>query len=415
MSTATGTRHVGNQYVRRDITVWGMLEEVAARHPDKEALVSIDTDGREVRISYGELVHQTRVMSAGFAQLGVRRGDRVAIWMTNLPQWIPAHFGLMRLGAIGVPMNTWLKPAEIKYVLRHSRTRHLVMLDTFRNLDFVSLLGEVAPQWKSSKAGCLYDPELPELRNVVVMKRDGSAYEADNAYAFSEILAAAEDPDALHFADAMADVVRPDDLATVKYTSGNTGFPKGAMLEQWGIVDYGFAYSARLQMTVGEERLFSAMPFFHFGGSVWSLMTMLSQGSTLISTEAFDPLLAVQLIEREQCTAIFGVSAMFRDLIKVIRAGSYDTESIRIITQALHRSLADELEVVFPNALVLDTYGLTEGYGAGSQLGPDDSEEKRRTTVGRMLDGCEWKIADPVTREDLGAGKVGRASCRERV
>jgi fatty-acyl-CoA synthase len=406
---------VGTQYVHKNITLWGMLEEVAARHPDKEALVGVDTDGREVRISYGELVRQTRVMSAVFARLGVRRGDRVALWMTNLPQWIPAHFGLMRLGAVSVAVSTWLKPEEIKYFLGHSRARHLLMLDRFRNIDFVSMLEEVASGWRSSKAGRLYDPELPELRNVVVMKRDGSAYEADNAYAYSEIVAAGEDPDALALADAMAGVVRPTDLAMVKYTSGSTGFPKGVMLEQWGIVDYGFVYSARHQMTTGQDRLFSAMPFFHAGGSMWSLMTMLSRGSTLVFIEAFDPLLAVQLIEREQCTAMFGVSAMFRDMIKVIRAGSYDTGSMRIITQALHRSLADELEEVFPNSLVLDTYGLTEAYGSGAQLGPDDPEDKRRTTVGRMLDGFEWKISDPVTREELGAGKVGEITLRGRV
>src|SRR5882757_7251970 len=176
MSTVTGSRYVQH----KDTTLWSMLEEVTARDPDKEALVGIDADGREVRLSYGELVRQTRVMSAAFAQLGVRRGDRVALWMTNLPQWIPAHFGLMRLGAVGVPVSTWLKPEEIKYMLGHSRSRHLVMLDGFRNLDFVSLLEEVIPEWRSSKAGQLYDPALPELRNIVVMKRDGSAYERDN-------------------------------------------------------------------------------------------------------------------------------------------------------------------------------------------------------------------------------------------
>jgi fatty-acyl-CoA synthase len=411
MSIATETRDVE----LRDKTLWGMLEEVAARHPDKEALVGVDTDGREVRISYGELVRQTRVMSGVFARLGVRRGDRVALWMTNLPQWIPAHFGLMRLGAVCVPVSTWLKPEEVKYFLGHSRARHLLMLDRFRTIDFVSMLEGVASGWRSAKAGRLYDPELPELRNVVVMRRDGSAYEADNAYAYSEIVAAGEDPDALALADAMAAVVRPTDLAMVKYTSGSTGFPKGVMLEQWGIVDYGLVYSARHQMTTGQDRLFSAMPFFHAGGSMWSLMTMLSRGSTLVFIEAFDPLLAVQLIEREQCTAMFGVSAMFRDMIKVIRAGCYDTGSMRIITQALHRSLADELEEVFPNALVLDTYGLTEAYGSGAQLGPDDPEDKRRSTVGRMLDGFEWKICDPVTREELGAGKVGEITLRGRV
>ena len=411
MSTVTGSRYVQH----KDTTLWSMLEEVTARDPDKEALVGIDADGREVRMSYGELVRQARVMSAAFAQLGVRHGDRVALWMTNLPQWLTSHFGLMRLGAVAVPVNTWLKPAEIKYVLGHSRSRHLVMLDRFRKLDFVSLLEEIIPEWKSSKAGRLYASDLPELRNIVVMNRDGSPYERDNAYEYSEIVAAAEDPDALALADTMADVVRPNDIAMVKYTSGSTGFPKGVILEQWGIVDYGYAYSGRHQMKDGEERLFSAMPFFHAGGSMWSLMTMLTRGSTMVFTEAFDPQLSVQLIERERCTALFGVAAMFRDMIPVIRVGNYDTGSIRIITQALHRSLADELETVFPNSRVLDTWGLTEAYGGGAQLAPDDPVEKRQTTVGRFLDGFEWKVIAPATSEAVGAGEVGEVLLRGRV
>lgn len=405
----------GTGYVHQRVTLWDMLEGVAARDPGKDALVGVDPDGREFRISYGELVREVRVMSAAFARLGVRRGDRVALWMTNLPQWIFSHFGLLRLGAVVVPVNTWLKPEEIKYVLGHSRARHLVMLDRFRKVDFVSLLAEIAPEWKSSKAGRLCDAELPELRNVVVMNRDGSTYAGDNAIAFSDFVAAGEDPEALALADAMAEVVRPDDMAMVKYTSGSTGLPKGAMMEQWGIVDYGYVYSGRLGMSAGEERLFSAMPFFHAGGSMWSLMTMLSRGSTLCFTEAFDARVAVEMIERERCTAMFGVSAMFRDMIAVIRAGDYDTGSIRIITQALHRTLADELEIVFPNSLVLDTYGLTESYGGGAQLGPGDPEEKRRTTVGRFLDGVEWKIVDLTTKEAVGPGEVGEITLRGRV
>src|SRR5882757_2977576 len=141
-----GSMSTAVRYVRvADKTLWNMLEEVAARDPEKEALVGIDTDGREVRMSYGELAAQVRVMSAAFAQAGVRRADRVALWMTNLPQWIIAHLGLMRLGAVLVPVNTWLKPAEIKYVLGHSRARYLLMLDRFRKVDFISVLEEIAP------------------------------------------------------------------------------------------------------------------------------------------------------------------------------------------------------------------------------------------------------------------------------
>ena len=411
MSAARGTGHEE----LRNKTLWQVLDEVASRAPDKPAFVSVDTDGRERRVTYSELMDEARVLSAGFARLGLRRGDRVTILMTNLPEWIASYFAFLRIGVVGVPVNTWLKPPEIKYVIGQSRSRHLLILDRFRKLDFLSMLEEIAPEWSESTAGRLFSDGLPELRNVIIMKRDGSRYDGDNAFTFSDLATARDDPNAIAVADAMEADVRPDDLALVKYTSGSTGFPKGAMLEQGGIVANALMHTERLQVTDGDERWFSAMPFFHAGGSVWGLMTTLSRGSTLYFTEAFDPVVALDVVEREQCTAIFGVPAMLRDIATLIRGGGRDLSSVRIIS-ASDPALADELRQLFPKLkLTINAFGLTESYGPASVTSPDDSLDLQRTTSGRFFDGVEWKVVDPITKVELGPGKVGEAVLRGPV
>lgn len=397
-------------------TLWQMITEVAGKVPDKEAFVGVDTDGRQRRVTYQELVDEARALSAGLARTGIRHGDRVTFWMTNLPEWIVTYFALLRIGAIGVPVNTWLKPPEIKYVLTQSSSRHLLMLDRFRKLDFLSMLAEIAPEWRSSRAGELFTDEAPELRNVIVLKRDYTEYTDGNAFSFVGLAESARrDPEAMALADRMEKAVRPSDLALVKYTSGSTGFPKGAMLEQGGIVANGMQHTERLQVTEGNERWFSPMPFFHAGGSVWGLMTALSRGSTLFFTEAFEADLALQMIGREKCTAVFGVPAMVRDMLTLVRGGDLDLSSVRIASGS-DPSLAEAVREVYPNLKVsINAFGLTEVYGPAALSGPDDPPERQTSRSGRFFDGVEWKVVDPVTQTEVEPGKIGEALLRGPV
>lgn len=397
-------------------TLWQMITEVAGRVPDKEAFVGIDTDGRERRVTYKELVDEARALSGGLAQTGIRHGDRVTFWMTNLPEWIITYFALLRIGAVGVPVNTWLKPPEIKYVLTQSRSRHLLMVDRFRRLDFLSMLAEIVPEWHSSEAGNLFSEEAPDLRNVIVLARDYTEYTDANAFSFVGVAESArQNPDVMALGDRMEAAVRPSDLALVKYTSGSTGFPKGAMLEQGGIVANGMQHTERLQVTEGNERWFSPMPFFHAGGSVWGLLTTLSRGSTLFFTEAFEADLALQMIGREKCTAVFGVPAMVRDMLTLVRGGNLDLNSVRI-AMAPDPSLADTVRTVFPNLKVsINAFGLTEVYGPAALSGPDDPPQRQWSQSGRFLEGVEWKVIDPTTNEEVARGKIGEALLRGPV
>jgi fatty-acyl-CoA synthase len=386
----------------RQGTVWQIVARNAWRHPGKVAYVQVDDDRRRRVLSFAEVAERAERLSEGLFGIGVRRGDRVAIWMTNRPEWIVTYFAVMRLGAVLVPLNTWLTPPEIGHLLRQSEARHLVVQDRFRKIDFVGALTRIAPEFATAPPGAFWSPELPELRNVVVFHRRGEPGHP-NLQQWGEL--AGGDQDAAAAARAASAAVAPADLAMIKYTSGSTGQPKGVMLDQGGIVAYGQAHTERLGLTAADA-FFSAMPFFHGGGSLWGIQTMLETGGRLVFTEAFDPPLAGELIESEKCTVLFGILA--NELVTSAVAAGRDFSSVRMSRPGGHGA-----DALMPNAsLVINPFGLTECYGAVTLCGPDDLPGKQRTTNGRPLRGQEVKAVDPETGAEVPPGVVGEAWVR---
>ena len=386
----------------RQDTVWRIVARNARRHPDKVAYVQVDDDRRRRVLSYGEVAERAERLSEGLFGIGVRHGDRVAIWMTNRPEWIITYFAVMRLGAALVPLNTWLTPPEIGYLLRQSEARHLVVQDRFRKIDFVGSLTRIAPGFATAGRGAFWSPELPELRNVIVYHRAGGPGHR-NPHQWSEL--AGGDPAAAAAAGSASAAVAGADLAMIKYTSGSTGRPKGVMLEQGGIIRYGQVHTERLGLTA-DDAFFSAMPFFHGGGSLWGIQTMLETGGRLVFTEAFDPPLAGELIESEKCTVLFGILA--NELVTSALQAGRDFSSVRMSRPGGHGA-----DALMPNAaLVINPFGLTECYGAVTLCGPDDPPGKQRTTNGRPLRGQEVKAVDPETGAEVPPGVVGEAWVR---
>ena len=282
----------------RGHTLWQALNAAAAPDPDKAALIGADDAGEVSRISYRDLLARIRDFSAGLASIGVRRGDRVVVWMTNTFEWVIATFGAMRIGAAVVPVNTFLKPPEIKYFMEQSGARHLVMIDRFRKLSMPDVLEQICPGVQACTApGEFFSPDLPDLRNIVLFGRSGGKL----ASAFDFAALANPGAEALALSDRMEAEVRGSDLGMVKYTSGSTAFPKGVMLEQGGILANGILHGRGMGVRA-DDVYFSMMPFFHAGGSIYGLMSMLMNGGTLVYTEAFDANLAADLIVREKAT-----------------------------------------------------------------------------------------------------------------
>jgi fatty-acyl-CoA synthase len=207
--------------------------------------------------------------------------------------------------------------------------------------------------------------------------------------------------------------VEPADLALVKYTSGSTGFPKGVLLEQWGLVTVGALHSRRIGMT-SEDRFFSQMPFFHAGGSVWGLMTMLSQGGTLVFTETNDADTAVQLVDEEKCTAIMGVPPMFHAMLEVLAREPREIDTVKVSPFADAR-LTGQLNAKFGVEFGFMAYGMTEAYGPSAVTSPGDPEELRLGGWARPLEGQELRVVDPVSGVDVEPGVVGEIWMRGLV
>jgi fatty-acyl-CoA synthase len=391
----------------RSRTMWQAISDSAHRFPDKVALVGADDAGAVRKLTYRELTERVRTLSAGLASIGVKRGDRTVLWMTNSLEWIVASFAAMRLGAALVPVNTFLKAPEIGYVLAQSGARHLIMLDRFRKLDLPAILEEICPPFgRAERPGFLFDPAMPDLRNVVVLARSGGGHRGAYDYAALEQLGRSPG-EWLDLADRMAEETRPTDLGMVKYTSGSTGFPKGVMLEQGGIIASGVLHAKRI-CAGHDDIFFSMMPFFHGGGSIWGQMTMLVNGGRLVFTEAFDPKLAVRLLAEEQPTIMFGVLAA--EVIELALAQGITFPSVKNAPVPN----ADGRKVMPNVATTIMPFGLTECYGPGAVSSITDPPEKLGTS-GRLLDGYELRVVDPETLEDVEPGRPGEAWLRGNI
>jgi len=332
--------------------------------------------------------------------------------MTNTVDWVSFFFGAMRIGAVLIPINTWLKADEIGYILRKAGAQHLVMQDRFRQVDFTDLLAEIVPEWVGARAGDLHSAGFPRLRNVVVLRRSPDRQRQPNAIDYEDLLA--EPGEGRELADQLAQSVRPTDLGFVMFSSGSTGFPKGVMLEQWGLVTNGLLHSRRLGVTE-HDRYFSSMPFFHAGGCIWGLMTVVSQGATLVFTEANDGRLAAELLERERCTINFvGPSPIYYGMAAALEDHPRRFDSIWLGIAA-DPDLYAAFRKIFGVTNFLSPYGMTELYGAAILTGREDSAGRQQGGWGKPLDGVELRLVDPETGLEVPPGSIGEICLRGLV
>lgn len=381
-------------------TLWQMLTDSAAGKPHHPALVAGDDAGKITRLSYSELVARATALSVGLAKIGVRRGDRVVLWMTNTLEWVVSAFAVLRIGGVLVPVNTFLKPEEIRYFVTQSGARHMIMLDNFRKIDFVETLKAFCPAAATAgEPGFLCDNEVPDLRNIVLWSRSGGTL--DCAHDFAE-LERTDDPQAAAEADRQAAQVTPTDLAMIKYTSGSTSFPKGVMMEHGGFVANGVLHTRRMPAT-GDDVYFSSMPLFHAGGSIYGMMTMLVNGGTLVFTEAFNPEQAVDLLLEEKATMM--VTMLGEEIGQAAIQRGVTFPSLRLAGLS-----PDMVEKVAPNVdRAFAAFGLTETYAPCSLMGYKPGGNGK---AGMLLDGNEAIIVDPETGAEQPRGVPGELLVR---
>lgn len=384
----------------KDLSVGALLTRLAQTFPDNEALVYAD---RNLRMSFASLEAEARLIARGLLAVGVERGERVAVWATNVPEWIILQFALAKIGAILVTVNTSLRGHEIEYLLHQSEAGTIFTIGGFRDVDYVATLREIGAAPNQGNTN------FPFLKRAIYLGTD--CPEDFTAYASLREAAASVSESTL---DAREAEVGVDDCINMQYTSGTTGFPKGVMLSSRNILNNGYWMGAGLGYTPA-DRLCLCVPLFHCFGCVIGVMGAYTHGACLCPVESFDARRVLETIEAERCTSVYGVPTMFLAELEDPEFKRFDLSSLRtgvmagsLCPEALMRRAIEEMNL----REITIIYGLTEASPGITQTRRDDSIEHRTQTVGQVLPEMEVKIVDPANGQTLGPNQPGELCVR---
>jgi fatty-acyl-CoA synthase len=380
----------------REITMGELIRETASRYPDNDALVY---PAASLRLNYSEFEQKCVETAKGFMAIGVKKGDHVSVWTTNVPEWVYLQIGLGMIGAVLVTVNTNYKSSELEYILKQSDSTTLVLIEQYRDTNFYDTARTVIPGLDKVKPGALKSDTLPFLKNVVHI---GSRKEKPGMFSFDEVLGMGKSISDAELAEREKSV-HFHDVVNMQYTSGTTGFPKGVMLTHYNIINDARMVGDVMGMTPG-DRLLIQVPLFHCFGCVMSSLNCVVHGSTMVVVEYFDPLKALQYIQNEKCTAINGVPTMFIAILGHEDFPKYDMSSLRTGIMAGAPCPVETMKQVTEKMHcpeVVIAFGQTECSPVMTMTRRDDPVDVRVSTVGRLLPGIQGKIIDPATGEDL--------------
>lgn len=368
-------------------TIGENLRRTVERFADREALV-IRSQG--YRATYRELWDATTVLSRALMASGIEKGDRVGIWSPNRFEWVVTQFATARIGAILVNINPAYKTAELEYALVQSGTSLLIHAAAFRSADYTQMVGSVRPR-------------CPELRATIEIE-SGWQTLLDHASAISEQSLALREA-RLQF----------DDPINIQYTSGTTGFPKGATLSHHNILNNGFFVGEALRYTE-HDRVCIPVPFYHCFGMVMGNLGCTSHGACMVVPgETFDALATLETLATERCTAVYGVPTMFIAELAHPRFDEFDLTSLRTGIMAGSPCPIEVMKEVQSRMHVPEVticYGMTETSPVSTQSAWDDPLERRVSTVGRVHPHLEIKIVDPESKAVVPRGEPGELCTR---
>ncbi|MGW5146631.1 AMP-binding protein [Rhodococcus koreensis] len=372
-------------------TIGDNFDRTVAAHADRDALVDRPS-GR--RWTYAELKRYVDAVAAGLLKRGIAKGDRVGIWAPNCPEWTLIQYATAKIGAILVNINPAYRAHELKYVLDQAGVRLLVSAPQFKSSDYAAMIEEVRP-------------ECGDLEMVVLL---GSA--EWSRLASDGMAAHAADPARLPEAQA---ALSPDDPINIQYTSGTTGFPKGATLSHHNILNNGY-FVGELCHYTENDRVCIPVPFYHCFGMVMGNLACTSHGATMvIPGPSFDPKATLQAVEAEKCTSLYGVPTMFIAELADHDFESFDLSSLRTGIMAGSPCPVEVMKHVIElmgMAEVSICYGMTETSPVSLQTRSDDTIDQKVSTVGRVGPHLEVKIVDPATGLTVPRGEPGELCTR---
>ena len=389
-----------------DFTVGGLLDHIAAKYPENDALIYHE---RNLRYNWQQFNDRCRQVAKGLLKMGVKKGDNLSIWAYNVPEWVTLQFATAKIGAVLVTVNTSYKSAELEYILNQSDSTTLFMVNSFKDTDYVATVNEVVPELAASTPGQLRTAGLPFLKIVVFIGAETPAGMV-NFEAIVKLGESVSDAELV----AVERTLDCHEVINMQYTSGTTGFPKGVMLTHHNVVNNGFNIGECMQFTE-QDRLCIPVPFFHCFGCVLGVMACVTHGSAMIPVEIFDPLKVLQTVEKEKCTALHGVPTMFIAELEHPDFAKFNLSSLRSGIMAGSNCPIEVMKKVISQmnaSEITIAYGQTESSPVITQTRTDDAIELRVSTVGRALPDVEVKIVDIETGETLPPGKQGELCTR---
>ena len=388
-------------------TIGDGFDATVERFPDGEALVSC---AQGIRWTWRELQAECDRFARGLLALGLRKGDRIGIWSPNRAEWAVAQLATAKIGAILVNVNPAYRAAELEYALGQSGCSALIISPPFKTSNYAAILAEVCPELSQAGPGALRAARLPDLRTLVAL----GTQPLPGAFPWDEVLARGDAMPARALAERQREQ-HFDDPINIQYTSGTTGFPKGATLSHHAILNNGFFVGERLRLTE-RDRMCIPVPFYHCFGMVLGNLACVTHGATMvIPAEMFDPLSTLTAVANERCTVLHGVPTMFIAELGHPQFDRFDLSSLRtgvmggspcpveVMREVVRRMHMSEVTIA---------YGMTETAPVSFQTRTDDPIEKRVTTVGRVHPHVECKIVDPATGATVPRGASGEICIR---
>ena len=388
------------------MTIGDWLDMKAKQYPDKDCSIHPFEGLRYSTAQFKEACDRT---ARGLMALGIGKGDHVAIWATNYPQWVVSQFATAKIGAVLVTVNTNYKKYELEYLLKQSDSKALIMTGGTKDNDYVAHINAVCPELAQSTPGNLQCKKLPFLKYVIFLDEE-------------------KHPGMLHWSDieTMADNVSEEeraarqaecdihDVINMQYTSGTTGFPKGVMLTHYNLINNGKIIGESMAFTE-KDRLLITVPLFHCFGCVLGVMAAITNDTAMVFVDHFNPIKVLQTLEAEKCTAFHGVPTMFIAMLEHKDFKKYDLSALRTGIMAGSTCPVEVMKAAVERMNMRDitsVYGQTESSPGITQSNVNDPMELRVSTVGRAYPNVEAKVIDPETCRDVPPNAVGEIVTR---
>ncbi len=391
-------------------TLGAFFDAMADRVPDREALVVAH---QKLRFTYRQLQTEANRLASALLGLGLKPGERIGIWSHNNAEWVLMQIATAKVGLVLVNINPAYRTAEVEYALNKVDCKALVVMPSFKTSHYIGMLRELAPEWAHAKPSELESATLPHLKHAIWIDVAGEGAEEPGFQRFSDLMKTG-DPNDPRLAE-VAKLLHNTDAINIQFTSGTTGFPKGATLTHRNILNNGFFIGEAMKLTEA-DRLCIPVPLYHCFGMVLGNLACLTHGACIVyPNDAFEPLSVLETVQAEKCTGLHGVPTMFIAELDHPRFGEFDLSTLRTGIMAgspcpieVMKRVQSEMNM----SEVTIAYGMTETSPVSCQSQTDTPLDKRVSTVGLVQPHLEVKIVDPDNGQTVPVGTAGELCTR---